>query len=268
MTTSSTQQPSPVIEMEEAAAGLVQDASVIVAEHINWTVRAGDFWVVAGLQGSGKSDFLMMAGGVTAPVQGQYRLLGEPMPIFDVSRLPHRLRLGLVFDGGHLLHPLTVRENIALPLCYHRNQSKAEADREVTPWLETLGLTPWADSTPGAMGTNWRKRAGLARALILQPDVLLVDNPLGGLDLHHTQWWLSFLAELARGHPLRQQRPLTLVVTTSDLRPWQNLATQFAVLKQKRLTVLGSWAQIRGSREDNLRELWALPAAHGEEEIV
>jgi len=268
MTAPSSPPPPPVIEMEDAAAGLVQDASVVVAEHIHWTVRAGDFWVVAGLQGAGKSAFLMMAGGVTAPVQGQYRLMGEAMPIFDVNRLPHRLRLGLVFDGGHLLHSLTVRENVALPLCYHQHPSKAEADREVTPWLEALGLMPWADSTPGAMGTNWRKRAGLARALILHPEVLLVDNPLAGLDLNHTQWWLGFLAELARGHRLLQNRPLTLVVTTSDLRPWRNLAHQFAVLKQKQFVVLGTWAQLQASKDNSLRDLWAVPAANPEEENV
>src|SRR5215471_14578677 len=90
---------APVIEMREVAVGAMHDPGEVVAEQINWSVAAGDFWVVGGLQGAGKSDFLMMAGGLIAPARGDYRLFGEAMPIFGEARLPHRLRLGLVFDG-------------------------------------------------------------------------------------------------------------------------------------------------------------------------
>src|SRR5436309_4299693 len=107
------------IEMQAVAVSAMRDQSIQVAEGINWTVAAGDYWVVAGLQGAGKSDFLMMTAGLMPPAQGSYRLFGEEMPIFDEARLNHRLRLGLVFDGGQLLNHLTVWENVALPLLYH-----------------------------------------------------------------------------------------------------------------------------------------------------
>ena len=65
--------------------------------------------------------------------------------------------------------------------------------------LEMTELTPFADAMPGTLGRNWQKRAGLARALMLEPEVLLLDHPLGGLDLRHASWWLNFLDQLAAG---------------------------------------------------------------------
>jgi ABC-type transporter Mla maintaining outer membrane lipid asymmetry ATPase subunit MlaF len=252
------QTEEPVIRMENVAVGSLQDLSVRVAEEVNWRVQPGDYWVIAGLQGAGKTDFLMMTGGVMAPLQGRYWLFGQEMPIFDEARLKERLRLGLVFETGQLFNQLTVRENLALPLRYHRNLTAAEAAPEVQAFLDAMELAAWADSTKGAIGRNWQKRVGLARALTLQPEMLLIDNPLAGLDLRHVNWWLGFLGELSKGHQLLHQRPLTLAVSTADLRPWKGQARQFATLRNKRLSLLGSWAQLEAGNEELVREL--LPA--------
>ena len=245
----------PVIEMHEVAVGAVRDQSLTVLEGINWCVEVGDFWVVAGWQGSGKSDFLMMTGGLMPPLAGAYTLFGEPMPIFEEARLKKRLRLGLAFDTGQLFNHLTVAENIALPLRYHDNLRQTEAKAQVQPILDAMELGPWADSTPGAIGRNWQKRVGLARALVLKPEVLLVDSPLTGLDLRHVNWWLGFLDALSRGHALLGGRPLTLVVTTADLRPWKNRARQFAVVKNKQFSVLGAWSQLEAASDELVQEL-------------
>jgi phospholipid/cholesterol/gamma-HCH transport system ATP-binding protein len=247
----------PVIEMRNAAAAAMSDQITVVVEEINWTVAGGDYWVLAGLQGSGKTDFLMMTAGLMPPAGGVYRLFGQEMPIFDETRLKDRLRLGLAFEGGQLFNHLTVRENVALPLRYHRNLSQAESEDEVTQMLESLELGPWADSTPGAIGRNWQRRVGLARALILKPEVLLADNPLGGLDLRHLNWWQSFLDQLSKGHALLQGRAVTLIVTTADLRPWKDRARQFAILRDKRLAVLGTWAQLEAASAELVHELLA-----------
>ena len=82
-----------------------------------------------------------------------------------------------------------------------------------------------------------------------------MDNPLAGLDLRHTNWWLSFLDQLSKGHPILRGRPMTLVVTTADLRPWKGRARQFAILKNQRLLVLGAWAQLQAASEEMLHEL-------------
>jgi ABC-type transporter Mla maintaining outer membrane lipid asymmetry ATPase subunit MlaF len=249
----------PAIEMTDVAFGAMRNQDALVAEGINWTVNAGDYWVVAGLHGTGKSDFLMLTGGLMAPVRGRYLFFGEGMPIFEEARLKQRLRLGLVFDGGQLFNHLTVAENVALPVRYHRNLTRSEGTAAVGEWLERMELAPWAESTPGNLGRSWQKRAGLARALALKPEVLLVDNPLAGLDPRHAHWWLSFLDQLSKGHSLMDGRPVTVVVTTADFRPWKSHARQFAMLRNHGFLVLGSWGQLEAASEELVRELLTEP---------
>jgi phospholipid/cholesterol/gamma-HCH transport system ATP-binding protein len=241
----------------------MRDLNTIVVQDVNWSVAPGDFWIIGGLQGAGKSDFLMLAGGMMAPVCGTYRFLGEEMPIFEDHRLNDRLRLGFVFESGQLFNHLTVSENVSLPLRYHRNLSKAEAAAETQKVLELTELAPWADSTPGAMARNWQRRVGLARALMLRPDVLLLDNPLAGLDLRHRAWWLNLLEQLSRGHDWMNGRPATLAVTTNDLRLWRGGRRQFAILKDKHFMVLGNWEQVEAASDELVRDLRA-SAPHNE----
>src|SRR5262250_2505576 len=109
----------PVIQMTGVKVSALRDQNTIVVSDVQWTVAARDFWVVAGLQGAGKTDLLMMTGGLMPPAGGEYRLFGEMMPIFDEARLAHRLRMGLAFEGGQLFNHLTIAQNVALPLRYH-----------------------------------------------------------------------------------------------------------------------------------------------------
>lgn len=228
-----------MIEMRGVTVGSLLDPKVTMLEGVDWTVRAGEFWVVAGMQGSGKSDLLSTTAGLIPPQGGEYRLFGNEMPIFEGPSLRERLRIGLVFDGGQLFHHLTVGENVALPYRYQQELSMAEAEPRLKEVLNLTGLDEWAASTPGAIGRNLKKRTGLARALILEPEVLLLDNPLGGLDLRQTSWWLGLLDQLCKGHEFLKGRPTTLVVTTDDLRPWRGRAKQFAVLQDKKFVSLG-----------------------------
>ncbi len=248
------------MEMRGAAVSAMSDPGTILIEDINWKVARGDFWVVAGLQGSGKTDLLMMAAGVTPPAGGKYWLFGSEMPLFEDADLPTRLRLGMVFDRGQLFHHLTVAENVALPLQYHRNLSMDETAPEVKRLLEIVGLTEWADSSPSSLSTNWQKRVGFARALILRPDVLLLDNPMGGLDLRNANWWLEFLDGLSRGDGPLGGPPVTLVVTANDLRAWAGPARKFAMLRKRSFTLCGGWDQLQSAGEEVLGDL--LPAAN------
>ena len=121
-----------------------------------------------------------------------------------------------------------------------------------------MELTPLADVTPANVAANWRSRAALARALILQPEMLLLDNPLAGLGARHRQWWLRFLDQLSHGHAQFGGEPMTMVVTADDLRPWQNARRKFALLHEKKLIPLGAWNEVETSDHSGVKELLAV----------
>jgi ABC-type transporter Mla maintaining outer membrane lipid asymmetry ATPase subunit MlaF len=246
-----------VLEMRAANIGALRDASQIVVEEVSWSVLPGEFWVVAGPQRSGKSDLLLHAAGLMLPAHGSCRVFGRDTADFDESQVAERLRTGFVFAGGKLFNQLTIAENVALPLRYQKNLSAADATREVESLLEIMELPPFADSTPANLAANWRLRAALARALVLQPELLLLDQPLAGLGGRHRQWLLHFLDRLWRGHEWFDGRPMTVVVTTDDLRSWRSDQRKFALLDGRKFFPLGSWREMESAREPHLKELLA-----------
>jgi ABC-type transporter Mla maintaining outer membrane lipid asymmetry ATPase subunit MlaF len=230
-----------------------------VLEEVNWSVASGEFWVIAGQQHSGKSDFLLMTAGLMAPVGGDCKLFGTEAQARGETKLAERLRVGFVFEGGQLFNHLTIRENTALPLQYHRDLPSGTAAQAVQTLLELLELTPLADITPPNISDNWRQRAALARALVLKPEVLLLDNPLSRLGGRHLHWWRRFLDQLWRGHDWCDGRPMTIVATTDDLRPWRNGNQKFALLRDKRFSPLGSWNEVESAADPIIKELLAVP---------
>jgi ABC-type transporter Mla maintaining outer membrane lipid asymmetry ATPase subunit MlaF len=247
----------PILEMRGVNVAAMRDASFMVIENVNWSVAAGEFWVVGGQEYSGKSDLLMLAAGLMMPASGSYKLFGDETKNFGEAELAERLRVGFIFQGAQLFNQLTIAENVALPLRYQKNSTAAEAAHEVQPLLELLELTPLADVTPPNVAANWRQRAALARALILKPELLLLDNPQAGLNARHLQWWLNFLDQLGRGHEWLG-RPLTMVATADDLRPWKNEQRKFALLRDKKFIPLGSWNEVEISNDSIVKELLAV----------
>ncbi len=238
--------------------------TAVSEETIDWRVAAGDYWVIGGLSAAGKSDLLATAAGLQRPAQGRLVLFGqETEHMGEDELLRERRRVGLVFsDGGRLFNHFTVAENVALPLCYHHNCPLAEVWEPVQAILELTGLTALAHNTPGMIGRSWRQRAGLARALALKPELLLLDDPVAGLDPRQTCWWLDLLASLSEGHPFLSGKKITLVVTAGDLRPWVEQGRQFALLQQNGFLRLGGRAEMSVNTEPLLRELLATEASH------
>ena len=242
------------LQMRAVSVPSLHDPTACVAADVNWSVARGDFWVVAGPQRGGKTDFLMMAAGLSAPLQGEYEALDEPMPVFEDSRLKERLRVGLVFEGGKLFQHLTVAENVALPLCYHENISFADAWPRVGQMLEWLELDSWAENFSPTLSWDLHARTGLARALMVKPELLFLDNPLARLDARGAAWWREFLGALNRGHEMTDGRPITLIVSAEDFRPWRNCARQFASLRAGRFTVIGDTAALDRGADGEMGE--------------
>ena len=252
----------PALEMRDVTVPSLRDPSMIVVEGVNWTVAPGEFWAVAGLTRSGKSDFMALAAGIMRPARGIYRVFGQELIAgFEHERLAARLRVGLVFDGGQLIHDLTLAENVALPLRYHLGGAATNIEQRLNALFDMTGLEPWADSYPASVNRNWQQRIGLARALALQPAVLLLDSPLTGLDPHDAAWWLDTVEALVKGHPIMDEKPLTVVVTGDDLRPWRNRAGRFAILKSRQLVALGTNEDLAQREESLLQDMLPRPAS-------
>lgn len=231
----------PVLELESVDVSSSRMPGEAVLQGVDWRVLGREFWVIGGLLSSGKSDLLATAAGGSPPLQGSLRIFGQsihPNPLDE--DLPDRLRVGLVHDGGLLLRHLTIAENISLPLRYHHNATEEDVAARLSSWLEAMELGPWAFESSSHISRNWAQRAGLARACILEPEVLLLDNPLSGLDPLHARWWQATLEMLAAGHPLIGHRPMTIVVTCDDFRPWIAPGRRFALLRNGRFEVLDS----------------------------
>jgi len=247
------------IEMRDAHITALRDLTFTVVENVNWSVRPGEFWVVAGQPQSGKSDLLLTAAGLLLPGRGSCHVFGCGTDVFGEAQLAERLRVGLVFADGKLFNDLSIAQNIALPLRYQNLSDNDAAVRTTEVLLELLELTPFASVMPSNLPANWRGRAALARALILKPELLLLDNPLAGLGARHRQWLLNFLDRLAHGHEFFGGRPVTIVATTDDLPAWRNLRRKFAALHEGNFSVLGAWNDAEFSRHHAVRDLLSAP---------
>jgi ABC-type sulfate/molybdate transport systems ATPase subunit len=223
---------------------VLQDATVQPARGrtrlgpIDCEIRPGDWWILVAPPDSGKSTLLAAIAGLLPLSSGT---LTQPQPD-HTSPPPHPLPpVPLVFEnGGHLLHRLTVAENIALPLQYHRNLAGPDAARQIEPLLALTGVTHLAHRTPGNLKPAQRQRVALARALALQPHVILLDNPTAGLPPPEIAWWQETLRQLHLGQTPALPHPLTLVLACEDPTPWWTLGSRFVLVDHGTWTDLGS----------------------------
>jgi ABC-type transporter Mla maintaining outer membrane lipid asymmetry ATPase subunit MlaF len=219
---------------------------------VDLQVEEGEFWVVGGMHRSGKSTLLATLAMLQKPLSGQIEVFGkDPWAVGEANLMKQRLRVGLVFEAGaRLLHKLTIAENIALPVCYHRDCRIDEADKRVSELLEFTGITDLAGQLPGALTRTDRQRASLARALAMSPELLLLDNPLAGVDFSERDWWQDTVKALWRGHPVVGGKPMTIVVVTNHLSPWVEADRQFALLHEATWRRIGGMSELQAS--DNL----------------
>ncbi|MGD0812096.1 MAG: ATP-binding cassette domain-containing protein [Verrucomicrobiota bacterium] len=208
---------------------------------IDWKVLPGEFWLIGGPHGSGKTDLLMTAAGLRRPAAGSMQVFGrEPARMSETELLQLRTRLGFVFKGGgRMFNELTVAENVSLALCYHRNWPVEQAWDEVRAVLEITELAPMAGETAQQLGEDWQQRVGLARALALKPEVLFLDEPAAGLEARHCQWWRDFLEQLSAGGPGSGGRKVTVIAATNDFAPWLGESRRYALIKDHRWQLLG-----------------------------
>ena len=152
--------PQAVIELSAVSVGHPRSPETALLESVDWRVMPGEFWVVTGMQGSGKTALLETAAGLHPFQTGTLKLFGHTVTGTEGDEFKHqRRRLGVVFEGsGRLFHPLTVAENVALPLRYYRDGTLEDVSEEVIPLLELMGLQGMANVPSGRLSRAWAQR--------------------------------------------------------------------------------------------------------------
>lgn len=249
---------TPAIEFVNVdVTGAELRANTVRVHDVNWTVRTGEFWVVGGLPGTGKTDLLTTAAALQRPGKGEHYVFGHNLAqLEEGEQLRQRLRIGIVFQGsGRLFAQLNVMENLALPICYHENVTLEEAKERARAVLQFVELPNVERRRPANLTRTILQRVALARALMLAPEVLLIDNPLFGVDLRQAYWWRTFLPKLLQGSPLFKDRPITLVVTADELINWRELGSHFALVHEKKWSIIGSRENVQSSADPAVLDL-------------
>ena len=216
-----------------------------VLKGVSFRLDKGETLVVMGGSGSGKTVLLRHIDGLVRPDSGAIVLFDQHVEhLSEEQLLPIRRRLGYVFQGAALFDSLTVEENVAFPLREHDNLGEREMHERVVHFLSLVGLEPKVlPLLPNELSGGMRKRVGIARALIGEPDVLLFDEPTAGLDPTNSKLVGELISEL--GSEICD----TAIVVTHDLELAKTVADRVAVLIEGRFATVGRLDDVLGSRD-------------------
>ena len=219
-----------------------------VLKGINLTVRRGETLVIMGASGCGKSTLMRTLIGAHRPDEGTVRLFGKnvfALPPLEMDEV--RKKYGILFQSGALFSSMTVGENVALPLREHTDLNEEMIDLMVKVKLELVGLREAEDRLPSEISGGMAKRAGLARAIALDPELLFYDEPTSGLDPIMTGIIDGLIMDLSR------TMNVTSVVVTHDLKSAFRVADRMVVLNEGNIVAEGMPHEIKSHPDPFVR---------------
>ncbi len=227
---------TPAVELQDV---VVEGEDGAIKAELSLSVATGELVVLLGPNRCGKSLILHLCAGLLSPQHGTVRVLGVDLNGLSEEGLRDlRLRLGVVLQQPALLSNMTVFSNVALPVRYHRGLSEPEIEAQVTPVLEELDLTSLRDRFPAQLNLGEARRAAIARALIMNPELLLLDEPTTGLDADRVRQ----LADLLDRR--RRVRALTILATLNGFSPLVDCADRVAFIRAGRVEACGPRAEL------------------------
>lgn len=221
----------------------------VVLNQVSFSVLRGLTTVIAGGSGQGKSVTLKLVLGLMRPDSGRIYVEGQDVTRLRGEPLRHlRTKFGVLFQGSALFDSMTVFENVALPLRERLHLSKEEIEKRVLSTLEQLELVGHENKFPAQLSGGMKKRVGLARALQLDPEIVLFDEPTTGLDPVMTSEIYSLFSRT------QDRIGYTAVIVSHDIPNVFELADQIVLLNKGEIDVFSSPEEIRFSRKEYIRE--------------
>jgi phospholipid/cholesterol/gamma-HCH transport system ATP-binding protein len=215
----------------------------VVHEGVSFTLHEGEILGLFGGSGSGKSVILRSIIGLEKPDQGKVLFKGQDLTRLSERQLyPFRTRIGYVFQNGALFDSLTVEENLAYPLRAHTKLKDSEIKKKVNDMLELIDMKGTNALLPAELSGGMQKRAGLARAIILGPEVILFDEPTAGLDPVNTKRLQDNIKKL-------KTKGITGIFVTHDIPSAFEIADRIAILYNRRIHVIDTVENIQNSTD-------------------
>jgi len=219
-----------------------------VLRDVSLSVSRGETICILGRSGTGKSVTLKLIIALLKPESGHIWIDGEDITRLEGQKLSRvRRKMGFLFQNAALFDFLTLYDNLALPLRRLTRKSDQEIDQIIDRVLRQVGLSGDRHKMPQELSGGMRKRAGLARALVLEPEILLVDEPSSGLD----RITASEIDDLL----LEQKRRTTMIIVTHDVHGARRIADRFAVLDGGDLAALGTPQELENHENQVVRKL-------------
>ncbi|KGO98018.1 ABC transporter ATP-binding protein [Novilysobacter defluvii] len=237
--------PGPIVEL--SGVRLARGGRTVL-DGIDLSVPRGQVVAVLGPSGSGKSTLLAALTGELEPAAGSVRLFGQPMPTRARELLELRKRIGVMLQGNGLLTDLTAAENVALPLRAHTRLPVELIERLVRLKLHAVGLRAAADAFPRELSGGMARRVALARALALDPPLMIYDEPLTGLDPIAS----GVVMELVRR--LNDTLGLTSIVVTHHVHETLPVADHAIVIANGSIVFSGTPAELQATADPLVRQ--------------
>ena len=221
---------------------------LVVLADLSLDIEPGRTTVIMGPSGTGKSVFLKLLVGLLYPDSGHVWVTGVDITqAREPELLRVRKRLGMMFQEGALFDSMTVGENIAFPLRRHTRKKAAEIREIVADKLESVGLPGIGHKMPSELSGGMRRRVGLARAIVLDPEIVLFDEPTTGLDPVTSGSIDDLIAEM------KQQMGITFVVISHDIVGSFHIADRIGMLDGGHLIALGTPQEVQSSPDPVVR---------------
>lgn len=216
----------------------------LILDDVSFRVETGESVAIIGRSGGGKSVLLKHLIGLLMPDEGRVLIDGENMCSLDERNLLRvRQKFGMLFQGAALFDSMTVEENVAFALRRLRKTSEADIKRKVADALDTVELSGTEGKNPSELSGGMRKRVGLARAIIYEPQIVLYDEPTTGLDPVVSDSIDKLIMRV------RDRLKVTTVVVTHDMRSARRVGQRIMMLHNKKLYFNGTPDQIFGSTD-------------------